>query len=287
LGSYTWWGLAPIYWKLLDGVAPIDTAGHRTVWTLLSLAVVHTVRGSWPSVRRSARSSKNRRTVVLTGALLSVNWLTFLYAVDADRVVEASLGYFINPLVSVVLGVIILGERLRPIQWMAVALAASGVAWLWVQVGAVPWVALTLAGTFGLYGLLRKTADFDSLDGLTMESTLMAGPWVLVLAWRWNDTAPVFGSGSLLDLLLIAGTGVVTAVPLLLFAAGARRVPLSAMGLFQYLAPTLQLLLGLFAFGESLSGDRLVGYCLIWIALLVVGIEGFTVDRKRPAKLGS
>lgn len=284
LGAYVWWGLSPLFWRLVSADA-LDTVAHRTIWTAATLALAHTLGRRWSEVRRIAADKANRRRALAAGALLGVNWLVFVWAVNADRVVEASLGYFINPLVNVVLGVVVLGERLKRIQWLAVSIAAAGVAWLWVLVGAVPWVALVLAGTFGFYGLIRKTADYGSLDGLSLEAGVLALPalvFLLVRTGGLGGDAPVWGDGAL-DVLLLLCTGLFTAVPLLLFAAAARRIPLSVIGIVQYVSPSLQLVLGLFAFGEILTDTQLVGYALVWIALAIFAADSVVSSRRVAA----
>ncbi|MDH3706840.1 MAG: EamA family transporter RarD [Acidimicrobiia bacterium] len=273
-GAYVWWGLSPLFWKLLEDVAAIDVVAHRAVWAFVLLALAHTVRSSWTRLRAVAGDRRNQVVALCTATLLATNWGVFLWAVATDRVLDVSLGYFINPLMSVVLGVVLLREQMRPAQWVAVGLAAAGVAWFVIEVGSVPLVSLVLAGTFAVYGLLRKTASFGSVDGLTMETGIMSIGAVLLLAVRAAQGAGTIGAGAPGQSVLLMLAGGVTAVPLLLFAASARRVPLSVVGLLQYLAPSIQFVLGVWVFDETFGRSRLVGFALIWVALAVLVVDG-------------
>lgn len=283
VAAYVLWGLSPIYWKWLDEVGSGDIVAHRILATLIVLALAHSVLRSWRRLRSEARSSSVRKAALLAGSLLAANWLVFVWAVSAGHVVETSLGYFINPLLSVVLGVVVLGEHMRRLQWIAVGLATIGVAVLAIDLGTLPWVSLALAGTFGFYGLIRKTSTVGSLDGLTLEMAVMA-PFaltaVLVRGALGEGVVGLHQPG--LDLLLL-GAGVVTASPLLLFASAARRIALSTLGLLQYIAPTLQFLLGVAVYGEDWNGGQVLGFMVIWIALAVFAIEGLAVSHRRSA----
>lgn len=282
LAAYLIWGLSPIYWKWLDGVASGDVVIHRILATAVVLALAHTVLRSWRRLRDEARVPRIRRNALLAGSMLAANWLVFVWAVSNDQVVETSLGYFINPLLSVVLGVVVLGEHMRRVQWAAVALAALGVAVLTVDLGTLPWVSLALAGTFGVYGLVRKTSAVGSLDGLSLEMAAMAPFALVALGVRGATGDGVVGlSDPGLDLLLL-GTGVITAAPLLLFASAARTTALSTLGLMQYTAPTIQFLLGVLVYGEDWSGGQAAGFVLIWVALAVFAADGFSHARRRP-----
>jgi len=281
LGAYLIWGLSPLYWRALEEVPPGDILAWRVVSTLTVLALVHLVGRTGRTVWARVADARVRRTVLVTAGLLAANWLTFIWAVNAGRVLEASLGYFVNPLVSVALGVVVLGERLRPAQWVAVGLAGAGVAWLSLGVGTVPWVSLVLAGTFGLYGLLRKTAPVGSLDGLSLEVATMAPVALVVVGARAAAGAGVVGPGVGTRTLLVLGSGLLTAAPLLLFAGAARRIDLSLVGVMQYVAPTLQFLCGVLVFGEAWEGARAVGYVVVWVALAVYAVEGLWWARRR------
>lgn len=281
LGAYLIWGLSPLYWRALEEVPPGDILAWRVMATLVVLGLVHLVGRTGRALAVRAADPRVRRTVLATAALLAANWLTFIWAVNAGRVLEASLGYFVNPLVSVALGVVVLGERLRPPQWTAVGLATVGVVWLSLDVGTVPWVSLVLAGTFGLYGLLRKTAPIGSLDGLSLEVATMAPVALVVVLARAAAGAGVVGPGVTTRTLLVLGSGLLTAAPLLLFAGAARRIDLSLVGVMQYVAPTLQFLCGVLVFDETWEGGQVVGYVVIWVALALYAGEGLWRTRRR------
>jgi chloramphenicol-sensitive protein RarD len=279
LGAYFLWGVLPVYWKLLQSVpAPLILA-HRLVWSFLLLIVVVIVRREWPALREATRR-RHLPVYALASGLLAVNWLTYIWAVNAGRIVETSLGYFINPIVNVSLGVLFLRERLDPAQWCAVALAAVGVGWLTWQHGALPWVALILAGSFGLYALLKKKAPLAALPGLTLETGLLWVPallYVLVSSTRGQHGVPQEDLGIA---LLLIGTGAITALPLLLFAAAARQIRLSTIGLLQYLAPTCQLLIGVLVYGEPFDRVRWIGFAFIWTALAFYSVA--VIRRLKP-----
>ncbi|MGE5651385.1 EamA family transporter RarD [Noviherbaspirillum sp. UKPF54] len=272
--AYAAWGLFPVYFKALQSIAPTEILMHRMLWSLLFLAMVIAWRRQWAWLGDVVRRPKVLAGFAASAVLLSSNWFIYIWAVNNDRVVDASLGYFINPLFNVLLGFLILRERLRPVQWTAVALAAAGVAWLTWQGGQLPWVALTLAVTFGLYGLLRKTAALGALEGLALETLLLFPLALAYLAVLTLQGKNGFASAPLSLQLLLAAAGPITAIPLLLFAAGARRIPLSVLGLLQYIGPTLQLLLGVWLYHEPFGGGRMFGFALIWGALAVYSLEG-------------
>lgn len=265
--AYILWGLFPMYFKSLQSVPPAEILAHRVVWSFAFLFVVLAWRRQWAWL-----STAGKRPGVLLGFaasafLLSINWGIYIWSVNHDRVVDASLGYFINPLVNVLLGFLLLHERLRPIQWAAVALAAAGVAWLTWLSGHPPWIGLALAATFGLYGLLRKTAALGALEGLSLETLLLfpfASGYLVYLAFQ---TQNAFLAAPVATQWLLAAAGPITAIPLLLFASGARRISLSLLGILQYIGPTLQLLLGVWLYHEPFGGARLIGFALIWAAL--------------------
>lgn len=272
--AYASWGLLPLYLKALRAVPPLELVAHRIVWAaaLLVLFVVGTSQLGW--LQQLRERPRIVWTFLASAAALSVNWLVYIWAVSVGRVVDASLGYFINPLLSVVLAVVVLKERLRTLQWAAVGLAGVGVVWLTVLAGQLPWIGLTLAVSFGTYGLLRKTAAIDSLGGLTLETLLLlplAGGFLLTLAISGRDSWS--GGGLSLRSLLVAA-GPITALPLLAFAAGARRIPLSLVGILQYLGPSLQLGLGVLVFHEPLPLRKLLGFALIWLAVAAYTVEG-------------
>ncbi len=272
--AYAIWGLFPLYFKQLHGVDAFEVIAHRTLWSLAVLLGVLAVLRRWAWLPAALKNPRLLGTSTLSALLLSGNWLVYVWAVQNGHVVESSLGYFINPLVSVALGFIVLRERPRPAQWLAVAIAAAGVLWLAVGAGHVPVIALVLAFSFGFYGLMRKTATLGALEGLTLETLILAPFAATALAW-WcaQGTSPlVRGEAGLVAWLLAAGP--LTAVPLLLFAAGARRIPLMLLGLMQYIAPTLQFAIGVAVYGEPMSSARLIGFGIIWAALAVYSFDG-------------
>jgi chloramphenicol-sensitive protein RarD len=273
-GAYILWGLLPLYWRALHSVPALEILAHRVVWALVvTLALVALRRGGWAWLREALRTPRTIALFALSALLLSVNWGIYIWAVNAGHVVETSLGYFINPLVNVLLGVLFLKERLRPGQALAVAVALGGVLYLTVQLGAPPWIALSVAVTFGLYGLLRKTAPLGSLEGLTFETLLMFLPALGFLLWQERLGVGVFPHSGITTTLLLIGAGAVTAVPLLLFAAGARRLTLTTLGILQYIAPTIQFTLGVTLFGEPLTTARLIGFAMVWAALAIYTLE--------------
>lgn len=281
--AYGLWGVVPAFWKLLRHVPAVELLGHRVLWGLLTLLALTLATGRGAATRAALR---DRRTVVAMAAssvLLAVNWGVFVYAVAAERLLEASLGYFINPLVSVGLGVLVLGERLRRAQKIAIALAAAGVLTLAIQRGQPPALALILAFTFGLYGLVRKTAKVESLAGSTIETAIMLGPALGLLALLWSRGQGELGHASLEIHLLLVATGVVTAVPLLLFTSAARRLPLSTVGFLQYLAPTGQFLLAVLAYHEPFAATTLLAFLVIWTALAVFSYDAWRAS-SRTAK---
>jgi chloramphenicol-sensitive protein RarD len=245
------------------------------------LVLLQSAKRQWRWLRRAVKNPRMLLTSLGTACLLAANWFVYIWAVGAGHVVDASLGYFINPLISVLLGVIFLGERLRPWQWTAIALAAGGVTFLTVGYGAFPWIALTLAGTFGLYGLLRKTAPLSSLEGLSAEVAFLFLPALASLLYIELSRGASFGHTGAGITALLTLTGAITAIPLLLFAYAARQVRLSTVGLLQYIAPTLQFLLGVLAYGEGFTAMRMIGFGIIWAALLIYSMEGL-FQRRRP-----
>jgi len=269
LAAYLLWGFFPIYFKALAGVAPLEVLSHRIVWSVATLALILTVARRWEGVRTAFSQPRTLMTLCATTLLIAVNWLVFIYAVGAGKVLQSSLGYFINPLVSALLGVVFLGERLSPKQKTSFVLAAAGVVLLTVSHGEVPWIALSLAVSFGLYGLLRKKAPVDSLAGLTVETLLLFPLAVVYLGWLAHGGRSAFVSGPAHITVLLACAGVITSVPLIWFAAAAKRLRLATVGLMQYVVPTLHFLLAVFAFGEPFTGAHLASFALIWAGLFL------------------
>ncbi|HUS64916.1 MAG TPA: EamA family transporter RarD [Kofleriaceae bacterium] len=279
VAAYALWGLVPVFWKRLTGVAPVEVLAHRAFWGLGAFALLVGVAGQGGALRAGLRQRRVVAAMALSSALVALNWGLFVHAVDTDRVLDASLGYFINPLLSVALGLVVLRERLRRLQWIAIALAASGVVLLTVDAGQLPWISLVLAGSFGLYGLVRKQAPVESLVGSAIETLFLApvaAAYLVVLAAR--------GGGALghaagdVQALLVA-TGFVTAVPLVLFNSAARRLPLATVGFLQYLAPTGQFLLAVLVYDEPFARGQLQAFACIWAGLAV-----FTLDALRARR---
>ncbi len=286
IGAYAVWGILPVFWKFLQHVPALQIVSHRIVWSCVLLCAALVLSGQWWKFRLAIRQPRVLGIYLGAAALIGVNWFVYVWAVNAGFIVETSLGYFINPLVSVALGVLFLRERLRPWQWLPIGLATIGVLYLTFIYGALPWIALTLAFAFGFYGLLKKVAPLGSFFGLTLETAILS-PLVLIylLAMEWTGEGAFLHTG-LLTAVLIIGTGVVTSVPMLLFASAARRIPLSLVGILQYIAPTLQFLIGVFVYDEPFDIERLLGFSIIWVALLIFGIEGWLAHRAQRARGG-
>ncbi|SOY41198.1 EamA family transporter RarD [Cupriavidus taiwanensis] len=281
--AYIIWGLLPLYIKSLPGIAPVEILLHRMVWSLVFLGLILAWRRQWAWLAQVARDRRLLLSFAASAALLCANWFLYIWAVSANRVVDASLGYFINPLFSVLLGVVFLHERLRRVQWLSIAVAAAGVAWLTVAAGQLPWIALGLAASFGGYGLLRKTGALGALEGLSLETLLLFPLAAAALAWLFATGQDSFTHAAPGTQWLLLLAGPVTAVPLLFFAAGARRIPLSLLGLLQYTGPTLQLLLGVWLWHEPFPAQKQVGYALIWLSLALYAAEGLWMStRQKP-----
>ena len=271
--AFALWGALPVYWKALQQVDSLEIIAHRILWSLAVTAALVTFLGLWRGVAGALRSRRSAGLLLLSSTLLTLNWLTYVWGVNNNQIVETSLGYFITPLVNVALGVIFLRERLRPAQIAAFLLAGGGVIYLIVRQGRFPWIAFALAGTFAFYGLLRKTAALESLPGLTAETAMLtvpAGVFLAALAWRGGGG---LGHADTWTHVLLVGTGLVTAVPLLLFAYGARRIRLSTVGILQYLSPTGTFLLGVLVYHEAFDPARVVAFVLIWVALAIYATE--------------
>lgn len=279
IAAYVLWGFFPIYWKLLHQVPALQVIGHRISWSFLLLIGIIVVTKQWRSFRSAALTPKTLGIYSIAAVLLSINWLVYVWGVNAGFIVETSLGYFINPLISVLLGVIFLRERLRPAQWFPVALATAGVIYLTVVYGRLPWIAVSLAFSFGFYGFVKKLAPLGSLYGLTLETGILFPIALLYLALvEVNRTGSFLHQGALVDLLLI-GAGTVTTIPLLMFASAARQIPLTVVGLLQYIAPTLQFLIGVFIYKEPFDQAHLIGFGIVWVALIIFWVENFLANR--------
>jgi len=281
VSCYLLWGLLPLYWQLLASVDATELIAHRLFWTMLFLVPVLWWRGGLKETYLACRSLRSFGLSLLSGTLLTANWLVFVWAVNNGHVMESSLGYFLVPLVNVAVGWGVLHERLRRLQWIAIALAAAGVAWQVWQIGRLPWIALIIAGTFGTYALLRKQSSLGSLAGLTVETTLLAPVAAAFLLWRAQAGTGALGHAAPEIQWTILTTGVVTAGPLLLFAYGARRLQLTTIGLLQYLAPTVQFALGIWHFHEPFSAARAQSFILIWTGLTIYTVDALWTQRRR------
>ena len=283
VASFLLWGLMPLYWHLLKAVPSLQIVLHRVVWSAILVVgwLCWSQGRQW--LRRALATPRVWWMLALSGTLIGFNWGLYIWAVNAGHVVESSLGYFINPLLSVLLGVVFLHERLTRAQWASVAIATIGVLWLTFRFGQLPWIALALAGSFALYGLIRKLAAVDSIPGLAIESAYLFLPALALLGWS-EVQAPGFfardGYGWWLDALLVFG-GVMTALPLIGFSFAVRRVPLSTVGLLQYIAPTMQFLLGVLVFHEPFDRARAIGFACIWVALAIFAGEGLWRTRRQ------
>jgi chloramphenicol-sensitive protein RarD len=282
--AFVTWGLFPLYFLLIPNVPPLEVVLHRSTWALLLVLCVLAWQGRWSWLQETLKQPKRLWMFSASALLLSSNWLMYVYAVQAGHVAEASLGYFINPLLNVLLGVVVLRERPRPLQWVAVALAAVGVAWLTWQAGRLPWIALALAASFAAYGLIRKTASLGALEGLALENMLLAPLVLPALLWLSFVQGGVLAHGPLSQVGWLMLGGPLTAFPLLMFAAGARKLPLATLGMLQYIGPTLQLILAVWVFHEPFNSQRLIGFALIWAALFVMSADGLGLSRMWPTR---
>jgi chloramphenicol-sensitive protein RarD len=280
VGAYVLWGLFPLYWPLLEPARPVEILAHRIVWSLVFLVAVLGLTAGFRWIRTLGR--RRAGLLTLAAVLVTVNWGTFIYAVNSEHVVESSLGYFINPLVTVALAIAVLHEPLRRYQKVAVAIAAVAVTVLAIEYGRPPWIALTLAFSFGLYGLVKKAAGVDGTQSLLIETAVLVLPALAYLLWLGGDGSGTFTTEGAGHVALLAGGGVATAVPLMLFGAAAIRIPLATVGLLQYIAPVMQFAIGVLIYDEAMPATRLAGFALVWLALAV-----FTVDAVRAARAGA
>lgn len=283
VGAFGFWGLFPTFFKAIGHVPVLEILAHRFVWTVLVLAVALTFLGRWAKVRRVLGDRRLVLALLASSFILSLNWVIFIWAVVDGRVIDTSLGYFGSPLASVVLGVVLLKERLNPWQWLSIALAAMAVLSMIVGAGTLPWVSLTLAVAWSLYGLLRKLTPVDAIDGLFVETLVLTPPAIAYLVWLAAVGTGHFGHGDIATDLLILSSGVVTAVPLCCFAFAARRFRLVTLGIFQYITPTLTFLFGVFLYNEPFGPAKQVTFVLIWLALIVYTADAIRVSRKKAA----
>jgi chloramphenicol-sensitive protein RarD len=281
IAAYGLWGLAPAFWKLLGGISPVEIIAHRVLWGVLAFVAIASAAGVMPAVRAASRDRRTVAMMAISGVLIVINWSMFVWAVATDHILDASLGYFMIPLLSVAIGTLVLRERLRRLQWIAIAFAVIGVAILTWRAGHVPWISLVVAFSFGIYGLVRKLARIESLAGSTLETVLMtpfAVGCLAVLALRGDGQ---LGHASATTQLLLVSTGAITAAPLLLFNSAARRLPLSTLGFLQYLGPTLQFLLAILVYGEAFAHVQLIAFCFIWAGLAVFSVDLVRQSRSR------
>jgi chloramphenicol-sensitive protein RarD len=281
VAAYGLWGGFPLYWPLLEPAGALEILAHRILWSMVTMGLLVVIFRRTSQVRAILA---DRRTFLLLAAaavIVTVNWATYIYGVNNERVVETSLGYFINPLVTVLMGVVILGERLRPLQWGALGIASLAVVVLTVDYGRLPYIALVLAFSFGTYGLLKKTANVGALESLAVETTVVAPLAAFYLGWLIASGASSFGSEGAGHALLLASAGIVTAIPLICFGAAATRVPMTTLGLLQYLAPVLQFALGVFVLDEAMPASRWIGFVLVWVALVIFTVEATNHHRRQ------
>jgi chloramphenicol-sensitive protein RarD len=283
VAAYTIWGFFPLYIKLLRPAGPVEILSHRVVWSVTFIALLLTAVRNWRFLRGLAARPRSLAGIALAAALIAVNWGMYIFGVNSDRVVETALGYFITPLVMVVLGVAVLGERLRPVQWAAVGVGGLAVAVLTVDYGRLPYIALSLAVSFGAYSLVKKRLGLPAAEGLLVESAVLALPALGYLGWLAASGDGTFGTESAGHTTLLVIAGAATAIPLLLFAGAANRVPLSAVGIIQYIAPILQLGCGVLIFHEPMPPARLAGFALVWLALVIFTADGLRNARKRAS----
>ena len=285
IAAYAMWGFFPIYWKLLHDVPALQLLGHRIAWSFLLLLAYVLLTKKWNDFRSVAFDRKTLGIYAVAGVLLSLNWLIYVWGVNAGFIVETSLGYFINPLLSVLFGVIFLREKLRPMQWLPVIIAAIGVTYLTITYGRPPWIALSLAFTFGLYGLVKKLSPLGSVFGLTLETGIVfPAALVYLIVVQANGTGGFLHDGLTVDLLLI-GAGVVTTIPLLMFASAAKEIPLNMIGVLQYFAPTIQFLIGVFVYKEPFDTTRFIGFGIVWLALIIFWVENVSAHRRPVASI--
>jgi chloramphenicol-sensitive protein RarD len=277
--AYALWGFFPIYWKFLPGISALQLTCHRIVWSCVVLFMLLGRSNEWSAFWVAARSARVVGVYAVAALAIAANWLIFVWAVNVGQIVQTSLGYFINPLLSVVLGVLVFGERLRPLQWVSVGLAAGGVLYLTIALGTPPWIALSLAASFGTYGVVKKIAPLSAVQGLALETGILFVPAAAYLiSVELAGRGALMHSGRARDMLMF-GAGPVTTLPLLLFAAGVRRIPLSLVGMLQYINPTMQILIAILIYHEPFTRVQLVGFGLVWAALALFAIDGYVTHR--------
>ena len=272
VSAYVLWGAFPLYWPLLEPASALEIVSHRAVWTLVFCLVVLSITKSLKNTLVTMKRPKVAATLFLTSILISINWLVYIWATNNGHVVEASLGYYINPLIIIAFGIILLKEKMRPLQWVAVGIASLGVLVLTIDYGRLPWVALALAISWGSYGVVKKQLGLGALEGLAIETLIASLPYLLYLIYIGNKGTGQFGHGVGITILLISA-GAITAIPLLLFNGSTTRLPLTVIGLLQYITPTIQFSIGVWIRHEDMPTARWIGFIIIWVALTTLAID--------------
>lgn len=283
IAAYMLWGILPIYWKLINSIFSIEILANRIVWAFVFTIVIIGVTKQWEELRRIAKDKKQMFYIFIASILIAVNWGLYIWAVNSDRIVDASLGYYINPLFAVALGVMIFKEKINLWQGIALSTAFIGVIIKTMQYGKIPWISLGLAISFGLYGAMKKLVRTNSIVGLTLETIMITPIAAAYIAWRQFSGVGAFGREGALVILLLIGSGAVTAVPLLLFSSGARRLPLSVIGLTQYISPTISLLIGIFVYHEGFTNIDMISFCFIWAALAIYSFSQVSLAKRLKA----
>lgn len=281
LAAFGIWGFLPLYWKALGQLPALEIMTHRMVWSMLFITLLLLLRRNWNTLGTALKAPGTILNALTCALLLALNWLTYIWGVNNGYILETSLGYYINPLMNVLLAVLVLQERLRPVQWLAIALAAVGVIYMTFSYGQLPWISLTLATTFAIYSLLHKQTSLPAMEGLALETGILFIPALLYLFWLTGQGAHSFGQSSVDQDLLLIGSGIITAVPLLLFAFAAQRISLTTLGILQYLGPTIQLLIGIWVYHEPFGGARAIAFVMIWAALAIYTLESLHYRRRK------
>jgi chloramphenicol-sensitive protein RarD len=282
VGAYFIWGLIPVYIKLLGNIPAPQLLSHRIIWSFVCLLIITLFTQQFGLFGKAVQDIHVLLIHTTAAFLIGINWLVYVWAVSANFIVEASLGYFINPLLSVLLGVFFLREKLRIWQWVPIGIAAAGVLFIAFAYGKIPWIALILAFTFGFYGMVKKKAVLGSLHGLTLETGILLLPAILYISYMESTGRGVFFNAHAMTIMLLMGVGVITVIPLLMFASAAHRIPLTFIGILQYIAPTLQFLVGILIYNEPFNMSKLTGFGIIWFALIIFGIESFLHHQAQP-----
>lgn len=291
LAAYLFWGLHPVYWKLLKEVPASEIVAHRIFWSFIFFVIIISIRKNWKSIIAGFRNSNNKKLLILTAFLISSNWATYIWAVNAGFIVETSLGYFISPLISVLLGVLFLQEKLRSIQWISISIAGAGVLFMTLMYGRLPWISLYLAATWGTYGMFRKKLSFGSVEGLTIETAMLSFPAIIYMAILYSEGTNSFITSGLDTTLLLIGAGITSGLPLMVFIYASKQIELSLIGVLQYIYPTTLFFIGVFIFNEPLSLTKLTGFMFIWSALILYTGESiyfrkYTYKRKKEGNYG-